>query len=126
MTAIRPSGPIKQLVIGQRQGFECENVRSYVPIDPETQLLSMFCFIFTNAEADNATKRLFGLVSCTNSAYDWLVHKRLAKYDRDLVMLQLTTVMGRMSTRQFWLFHCLTTLTLFFTVSRHARALIDH
>ncbi|KAL1244218.1 Serine/threonine-protein kinase [Trichinella spiralis] len=41
MTAIRPSGPIKQLVIGQRQGFECENVRSYVPIDPETQLLSM-------------------------------------------------------------------------------------
>ncbi|KAL1230046.1 E3 UFM1-protein ligase [Trichinella pseudospiralis] len=41
MTAIRPSGPIKQLVIGQRQGFESENVRSYVPIDPETQLLSM-------------------------------------------------------------------------------------
>ncbi|KRX89600.1 hypothetical protein T4E_7568 [Trichinella pseudospiralis] len=100
MTAIRPSGPIKQLVIGQRQGFE---------------------------KADNATKRLFGLVSCTNSAYDWLVHKRLAKYDRDLVMLQLTTVMGRMSTRQFWLFHCLTMLTLFFTVSRHAIALIiDH
>ncbi|KRZ66330.1 hypothetical protein T10_8718 [Trichinella papuae] len=119
MTAIRPSGPIKQLVIGQRQGFESENVRSYVPIDPETQF-------FTNAEADNATKRLFGLVSCTNSAHDWLVHKRLAKYDRDLVMLQLTTVMGRMSTRQFWLFHCLTMLTLFFTVSRHARALIDH